>query len=285
MEGKALGKGLSALIPEKDLSALDAPNPATYLETRLIRNNSLQPRSDYPEAAMQELMQSIKEKGILQPILVRRIGDSYEVVAGERRLRAARALNLGKVPVIIKDLTNREALVIALIENIQREDLNPIEEAKAFQKLIGEFGYNHEQVAQSVGKDRSTVTNLLRLLNLKEYVQSAIISDQISMGHARALVGLDKEEDLKFFFDRTLAKDLSVRQLEEAIRSRKEQSLAATAKKSARKHHDMVTLEENLQRALGTKVQIFAKKKKGKIVIEYYSAEDLDRIIQIIKPD
>ncbi|PIW59931.1 MAG: hypothetical protein COW13_04070 [Candidatus Omnitrophica bacterium CG12_big_fil_rev_8_21_14_0_65_50_5] len=285
MEGKALGKGLSALIPEKNLSALDAPNPTTYLETRLIRNNSLQPRLDYPEAAMQELMRSIKEKGILQPILVRRMGDSYEVVAGERRLRAARALNLEKVPVIVKDLTNREALVIALIENIQRKDLNPIEEAKAFQKLIGEFGYNHEQVAQSVGKDRSTITNLLRLLNLKEYVQSAIISDQISMGHARALVGLDKEEDLKFFFDRTLAKDLSVRQLEEAIRSRKEQSFAAADKKSARKHHDMVMLEENLQRALGTKVQIFAKKKKGKIVIEYYSAEDLDRIVQIIKPD
>lgn len=283
MEGKALGKGLSALIPEKDLSALDAPNPTAYLETRLIRNNSLQPRSDYPEAAMQELMQSIKEKGILQPILVRRMGDGYEVVAGERRLRAARALNLEKVPVLIKDLTNREALVIALIENIQREDLNPIEEAKAFQKLIGEFGYNHEQVAQSVGKDRSTVTNLLRLLNLKEYVQSEIISGQISMGHARALVGLEKEEDLKFFFDRTLAKDLSVRQLEEAIRSRKEQSPAI--KKSARKHHDTIVLEENLQRALGTKVQIFAKKKKGKIVIEYYSAEDLDRIIQIIKPD
>ena len=183
MEGRALGKGLSALIPDKDLSIMDSTEKVAYLETHLIGNNVLQPRIQYTESSMQELVQSIKEKGILQPILVRRTTNGYEVVAGERRLRAARTLKLEKIPAIIKDLTNREALVIALVENIQRENLNPIEEAQAFQKLIEDFGYSHEQVAQSVGKDRSTITNLLRLLTLKMYIKEAIMSNLISMGH------------------------------------------------------------------------------------------------------
>lgn len=284
MEGRALGKGLSALIPEKRVDSSDVSEKVSYIETGLIRNNSLQPRLEYPEDKMQELIQSIKEKGILQPILVRRIGNDYEVVAGERRLRAARNLKLEKVPAIIKNLTNNEALVIALIENIQRENLNPIEEAKAYQRLIQEFGHSHERIAQAVGKDRSTISNSLRLLSLETDIQKAVISGQISMGHARALLGIENSSERLAFFKEIIAKEFSVRRLEETIKLRRD-GVVPQKTKSKNKSHDMVALEENLQRSLGTKVLVFAKKKKGKIVIEYYSLSDLDRIIKIINPD
>ncbi len=283
MEARALGKGLSALIPENGKEAEN--ESVTQLKTVLINDNSVQPRKNYNSEKLNELKESIKEKGILQPILVRQKGDSYEVVAGERRLRAARALGLESVPVVVKELDDKETLVIALIENIQREELNPIEEAQAFNRLIAEFSYTHEQVAQSVGKDRSTVTNFLRLLNLPEEIQQAVIDSKISMGHARTLLSIDSGDRQKVLFIETITNSLSVRELERLAKESvgDQPKDAPKQAKDKAKSHEIVYLEEELQRNLGTKVEVLAKKNKGKIVIEYYSLDDLDRILGILR--
>jgi ParB family chromosome partitioning protein len=280
MESKALGKGLAALIPERNEE--NKNEATTYLETKSIRGNSLQPRTNYDDEKLNELKASIKEKGVLQPILVRKRGEHYEVVAGERRLRAAQALNLEKVPVIIKDVTDQEAFVIALIENIQREELNPIEEAEAYRKMIEEFGYTQDKIAQSVGKDRSTVSNLLRILNLPVEMRKSIYKGELSAGHARALLSVDLPTERERLFILTIKKGISVRELENLIQSKaKKGTRHAGAQKG--KDHEIVALEEELQRALGTKVRVMSQRKRGKIVIEYYSLDDLDRIIRLIK--
>jgi len=279
MESKALGKGLSALIPEK--ARQDKSETTTSLKTAIIRDNSLQPRTHYDDEKLNTLKASIKEKGVLQPILVRKKDGQYEVVAGERRLKAARALNFPEVPVIIKDVTDQEAFVIALIENIQREELNAIEEAKAYYKLIEEFGYTQEAVAKSVGKDRSTISNLLRVLKLPGDIQKSVYDGKLSVGHARSLLSVATASERARLFALTLKKGLSVRELENLVQSKGSNSARRARDKT--KDHEVVALEEDLQRALGTKVRIMPQKKRGKIVIEYYSHEDLDRVIQIIK--
>lgn len=286
MEAKALGKGLSALIPDKNtLNSEGGQKTAiTYLKTSQIIENSLQPRTHYDEAGIEDLKASIKEKGVLQPILVRERNGQFEVVAGERRLRAAKALNLEEVPAIIKQLDDKDALVIALIENIQREELNPIEEALAFRKLIEDFQYTQEDVAQAVGKDRSTITNLLRLLKLPQSIQDAIFDNKLSVGHARALLSVEDAVEQKRLFEMTLNEGLSVREVEVLVKTGvKDVPHIKRAKFRKPKDHEVAALEDDLQKTLGTKVIIDAKKKKGKIVIEYYSLDDLDRIIQIIK--
>jgi len=280
MEGKALGKGLSALIPEK--SKQTKGDVVAYLKTTSIQDNSLQPRTNYNDEKLNDLKASIKEKGVLQPILVRVKEGKHEVVAGERRLKAARALNLEEIPAIIKELSDQEAFIIALIENIQREELNPIEEAEAYAKLISEFGYTQEAVAQSVGKDRSTVSNLLRILKLPSEIRKFIYDGKLSAGHARALLGVVAPSEQTRLFNLTMKKGLSVRELENLVQS-KSQGGARRKKTQAPREHEVVTLEEELQRMLGTKVRLMPQKKRGKIVIEYYSLDDLDRIIQIIK--
>jgi ParB family chromosome partitioning protein len=281
MDNKALGKGLSALIPEKSENV--AADNVTQIKTSLIKDNSLQPRTYYDEAKLAELVASIKEKGILQPILVRKLGAEYEVIAGERRLKAARTLNLENIPAVIRVATDREALVLALVENIQREELNAIEEAQSFRKLIDEFNFSQEDVAKSIGKDRSTVNNLLRLLKLPEEIQKALFSGQLSTGHARTLLAVeDKKLQHKIFTD-ILAGGLSVRDVEKLVKSASTGTLSVGDKKATVKNHDVASLEEDLQRSLGTKVRVLAKNKKGKIVIEYYSLVDLDRIIGILK--
>ena len=282
MSKSALGKGLSALIPDKVDIFDNKTGAITRLKASLIKDNSFQPRTDYNDEKLNELKASIQEKGILQPILVREKNGGYEIIAGERRLRAARALNFEEVPVIVKNVTDQEALVIALVENIQREELNAIEEAEAYKKLIEDFGYSHESVAKSVGKDRSTITNLLRLLKLPSQIQKSIYDGALSVGHARALLGLENSTYQNKLYENALAKGWSVRELEDRVRDaiighpRREKSKKA-------KDHEIVSLEEDLQKALGTKVQVISKKKKGKIIIEYYSLDDLDRIIGIIK--
>lgn len=279
MEKKALGKGLSALIPEKQNFSLDITNH-TVMNLRIdeIRNNSLQPRTNYDNAKLDELKASIKEKGVLQPILVREKSGYYEVVAGERRLRAARDLALEEVPVIIRELTDQEALVIALIENIQREELNPIEEAEAYHKLVDDFNFSQEEVARSVGKDRSTITNLLRLLKLPAEIQNSIYSGMLTSGHARALLAVEDPIRQKQLFQKVVKKGLSVRELENLTREH-----SAHRKRASTKDHEIMALEEELQQAIGSKVEIIAKKKRGKIVIEYYSLDDLDRILRIFR--
>ena len=288
MENKVLGKGLSALIPqqrkenEKSSSLENNSSNVATIKTSLIKDNRLQPRQHYDEAKLEELKASIKEKGVLQPILVRKAGAEYEVIAGERRLRAARSLKLAEVPVIIKNVTDREALVLALVENIQREELNAIEEAQGFKRLMEEFQFTQEAVAESIGKDRSTVTNLLRLLRLPQDIQKHIIDGKISMGHARALLGVEDAPLQKKMAQEIIAKSLSVRQVEALVKKVSE-GPQAKAGKTARKDRDIEIVEEEMRRILGTKVSIEDKKGKGKVTIEYYSLDDFDRILGILR--
>jgi len=292
MENRALGRGLSALIPEKanmGVPASGAPEKRTedvaFLKVTKIRDNAQQPRTHYDSMKLEELKASIKDKGVLQPILVRPLspdGEGYEVIAGERRLRAARALGLEEVPVIIKNVSMEEAFVIALVENIQREELNAIEEAQAYLRLTKEYKFSREDVAKAVSKDASTVSNAMRLLSLPEYIQDAVVDRKISMGHARALLAVENETRQKQLFEKIVAKGLSVRELEALIKS-EGHTLLRHAKREKPKNADIASIEEDLQRIVGTKVRIQAQKKRGKIVIEYYSFDDLERILGILK--
>lgn len=285
MDKKVLGKGLSALIPEKlrNADAEMSREDIAFVKTELVQDSSQQPRANYDEAKIAELKDSIKEKGVLQPLLVRKKEGGYEVIAGERRLKAARALSLEEIPVIIKNVSDQEALVLALIENIQREELNAIEEAKAFSRLIDDFHFNQEQVAQAVGKDRSTISNIMRLLKLPEEIQDKVVSGDVSAGHARALVGVENLDQQKEFFFLVVNKGISVRELESLIKAGCHGIGKLKTKKTTEKDHEIVRLEEDLQQRLGTKVRIQAQNKRGKLVIEYYSLEDLDRILRLIR--
>ena len=282
MENRALGKGLSALIPEK--VGIEKSESVKFVKTLEIKENNFQPRTNFDSEKLSDLITSIKEKGVLQPILVRKKESGYEVIAGERRLRAARALAMDEVPVIVKSVNDQEALVLALVENIQREELNAIEEAHAFKRLIDDFNFTQDIVAQSVGKDRSTISNFLRLLRLPGEIQKSISSETISMGHARALLSVENSREQKRLFDRTIKKGLSVRELENLIkpgisRSGKRKKIIASQQKDTY----LAAIEEELQKILGTKVRIQAQQKRGKVVIEYYSPTDLERIVETIK--
>jgi len=293
MEKRGLGKGLSALIAKnnpnsglnKEISNLEisASGNVAYVKTISILENRFQPRQNYDEAKLEDLKASIKEKGVLQPILVRKHEDGYEVVAGERRLRAAKAIGLEQVPVIIKNVTDREALVLALVENIQREELNAIEEAQGFKRLIEEFQFTQEAVAESIGKDRSTVTNLLRLLRLPEEIQKQVAEDKLSMGHARALLSLEEASIQKKMAKLIIDKGLSVRQVEELVKKPQHGANFSKTKTGKSKDRDIEILEEELRRILGTKVFIEDKKGRGKMVIEYYTLDDLDRILGVLR--
>jgi len=293
MEKRGLGKGLSALISSKpseaslnkEISSLEI-NPSgnvAYVKTISILENRFQPRQNYDKEKLEELKASIKEKGVLQPILVRKYEQGYEVVAGERRLRAAKALGLEQVPVIIKNVTDREALVLALVENIQREELNAIEEAQGFKRLMEEFQFTQEAVAEAIGKDRSTVTNLLRLLRLPNEIQKQVADNKLSMGHARALLSLEDANIQKKMAEVIINKGLSVRQVEDLVKKTHQNQKGALSVNKKSKNRDVEILEEELQKILGTKVFIEDKKGKGKVVIEYYNLDDLDRILGVIR--
>lgn len=279
MEKRALGKGLSALIPEKEVEIPESG--VSYVKTEMVSVSSVQPRKDYDEAKLLDLKKSIQEKGILQPILIRKKTEGFEVIAGERRLRAATSLGLPEIPAIIKDVSDKEALVLALIENIQRDELNAVEEAEAYKRLIEEFQYTHEEVARSVSKERSTISNLLRLLNLPLIIKKGLAEEKISMGHARSLLSLGSLDEQTKMYDLILKKGLSVREVENLVK--KETGGGARREKlSPAKDHELIALEEELQKKLGTKVRLLTAKKRGKIVIEYYSIDDLDRILKLM---
>ncbi|MCB9771524.1 MAG: ParB/RepB/Spo0J family partition protein [Candidatus Omnitrophica bacterium] len=287
MESRALGRGLSALIPEKSLEKSSdlpekRPEDVAFLKTAKIKNNAQQPRTHYDSLKLDELKSSIKDKGFLQPILVRVDGDGYEVIAGERRLRAARELGLEEVPAIIKDVSLQEAFVLALVENIQREELNAIEEAQAFARLTEEYKLSREEIAKAVAKDPSTISNAMRLLSLPEYIQEAVMDQKISMGHARALLAVSNDVRQRQLFDKIIAKGLSVRELESLIKS-EGHTLLRHAKREKPRNADLVSIEEELQRIVGSKVRIQAQKKRGKVIIEYYSYDDLERILKLLK--
>ncbi|MBU1997918.1 MAG: ParB/RepB/Spo0J family partition protein [Candidatus Omnitrophota bacterium] len=278
MERKALGKGISALIPEK---VDEQGDKIINLKISQIKPNPFQPRENFKPESLEELTQSIKEKGIIQPILARRRGDAYELIAGERRLRAASMLNLDTVPVIIKDVSDEDSLELALIENIQRQDLNPIEEARAYQFLIDKFQLTQERISEILGKSRASVTNTIRLLKLPHEIQEEIKKERISFAHGRAILEIEDINLQRKLAQDVISKSLSVKELENIIKAHRPRQ-KARFRVQVREPY-LAVLEENLQQKLATKVRIVSKRKRGHIIIEYYSQEDLERIIHRIK--
>ena len=275
---KGLGRGLDALLNNDKAS-----NENSSLESCLIDNlitGKYQPRGHMNQIALNELAESIKMQGIMQPIVVRPVGNmKYEIVAGERRWRAAKLANLSEVPILIKDIPDESALAMALIENIQREDLNAIEEAKGIQRLIDEFGMTHESASHILGKSRTTVTNLLRLLNLSEHVQKALLEGKIEMGHARALLSLSASDQV-MVCQKVISKKLSVRDVESLIGQQKPAKRNIKKQKTA----DIVSFEENLSDKLGTSVKISHKSNgSGVLKINYSNLDELDSILKKIE--
>jgi ParB family chromosome partitioning protein len=292
----ALGRGLGALIPGADESPLEQPGRssetgdirpgARVLEIGIgdLEPNTHQPRADFDPDAVQELADSIREKGVIQPVVVRRYGSGYQLIAGERRLRAAKKAGLETIPAILTDVeTDREMMEISLIENVQREDLNPIEEARAYRALMESCFLTQEEVAQKVGKNRSTVTNTLRLLHLTEEVRIALQDKQISMGHARALLGLDDDRLQAILCKKIVAAGLSVRQVENLVKAGREGRREPPRPLPQGKDPQTLSLEEDLQRRFGTGVNITRRGKKGRIEIEFYTDDDLERILDLLR--
>lgn len=279
MERRALGKGITALIPEKEVLA---KNEIIYLQPEQIKPNPFQPREEFVQEHIEELAQSIKEKGIIQPLLVRRKGDYYELIAGERRLRACNSLGLKELPVIVKDVDDRDSLEYALIENIQRENLSPIEEAHAYQHLIDKFQVTQEKISETLGKARTTITNTLRLLKLPHEIQEELKKGRISFAHGRALLEIEDENMQRKLTQEIISKGLSVRELESLVKMRRPKMPRRKSSPAGREPF-LAVLEEELQHALSTKVRISKMKKRGHIFIEFYSQEDLERIANIIR--
>lgn len=285
MSGKkrGLGKGLSALISE-ELMVDDNKTNKEYIEIidiNLIIPNKSQPRLQFEEEALSELADSIKTHGLIQPILVRKAKDKYELIAGERRWRASKIAGLKEIPCILKDINQEVSAKYALIENIQREDLNPIEEATAYRKLMEDYNLTQEEMANQVGKSRSYVANTLRLLNLHENIIDYISKGELTAGHGKALLSIkDKEQQLKSA-EQMIKSNLSVREAE-TIANKKTMTVNKPKNKKTKESY-ILEVEENLMRILGTKVSLVNLDKKGKIEIEYYGYEDLERIIDILK--
>ena len=276
---KALGKGLSALIP--DGHDLDEKEEQFFLcPVAAIEPNPNQPRQRFLAHELDELAVSVREKGILTPLLVNKTEAGYQLIAGERRWRAAQMAGLERVPVVVKDVTPSESLELALIENIQRKDFNPIEEALAYRKLMEDTASTQEMLARRLGKDRSTIANLLRLLNLPTAIQQDVIDDLLSMGHARLLAGITETDPQRVLRDAIIKKGLSVRQAETLAKKLKK---PPTPKKVLSKDDPYIqSLSDNLKRSLGTKVEIKKEGKQGRILLYFYSDDELDRLVEFL---
>ena len=297
--GKGLGKGLDSLITDKvgmnkqpeTKTATPKKNEKTIegilVNINKIEPNREQPRKNFDEDALLELSESIKQFGMLQPLLVKEKDGYYEIIAGERRWRAAKMANLKEVPVIIKKLSDQEMVEISLIENIQRENLNPIEEAIAYKRLLTEFKLKQDEIAERVSKSRTAVTNSMRLLKLNEKVQQMVIDDMISTGHARALLGIENLEKQYIVAQKIFDEKLSVRETEKLVKKLQQEKEKTTPEKENKLDPTLTAichdLEEKMKTIFGTKVAINQKdNKKGKIEIEYYSMEELDRIMDLL---
>jgi ParB family chromosome partitioning protein len=290
-ERKALGKGLSSLIPMGNRGGNDSGNKVYFeISPQDIIPNQNQPRKLFDKSAIDELAASIEEKGIIQPLIVRKLGGGkYELIAGERRFRAAQQVKLEKIPVVVKDIDDNEVLEVALIENIQREDLNPVEEALAYRELIGKYQYTQEELAKRLGKDRSNLANTMRLLKLPEEIRAKIISGQLSMGHARAMLAIENRELQIKVADEIIKNDLSVREIEGWIRELKEKDEAPDNQQSEKKlsvktdkFQIFKDLEEELKKSLKTQVEIRGAANKGKLIIHYHSPEELNRFYSLL---
>ncbi len=279
----ALGRGLEALIPEPEPeSGKDAAREYFLCNVDLIRPNRYQPRQNFPEDDLADLSNSIKAQGIIQPLLVRRLDHGYELVAGERRLRAARMAGLSEVPVVYRDVSDAELLEMSIVENIQRQNFNPIEEAEAYQRLITEFNLTQDQAAERVGKSRSAVANLLRLRNLPRQIKDSIVDGSLSMGHARALLGADPKAAQVDIWRKVIARGLSVRETETLVRQLRVDRAPRRAPPSSDDVY-FTDVTADLARHFGTKVNIKRRGKVGKLEIEFYSDEDLDRLLHQLK--
>lgn len=283
-----LGKGLSALIPEDTMlekaseKKEDKAQGNMFIDINLIKTNDEQPRKSFDDEKIIELAESIKNNGIIQPLILRKDGNEYIIVAGERRWRAAKLISLKKVPAIIMELSDKEILEVSLVENIQREDLNSIEEAVAYKKLITEFSLTQEELSKRIGKSRVAITNTLRLLNLSKDVQQYLIEGVISEGHGRALLSIG-DEKLQYELAQNVIDDkLSVRELELLIRKIKTKSTSTKSRSTNEGNPYYKEIVYKLENHFGTKVNVTNKNNKGKIEIEYYSEEDLQRILEII---
>ena len=265
MKTDPLGRGLSAILKDEERAS------SKLIPVDRIKPNKSQPRIKFEDKSIEELAASIEGKGLLQPIIIRRKDKGYEIIAGERRYRAALMAGLKEVPAVIKDVDEQEALEIALIENLQREDLNPIEVASVYDRLIEEFSYTHEELAKKMGVDRSSVTNYIRLLKLPQWIKDLMLSGSLTHGHARALLGLKSESEQKKFVNRILKEGTTVRELERQTR-----------KKNTVRNSAFGAAEDALQKVLQTKINITFRKNRGKIIIEFYSKDDLERLIDLI---
>ncbi|MBD5499470.1 MAG: ParB/RepB/Spo0J family partition protein [Lachnospiraceae bacterium] len=293
MAARGLGKGLDSLIPnavgeakaKKEVSKAKAEEritPDTMVKITMVEPNRKQPRKNFDEDALLELSDSIKQFGVIQPIVVQDRKDHYEIIAGERRWRAAKMAGIKEVPVIIKNYTEQEIVEISLIENIQREDLNPIEEAQAYKRLLTEFNLKQDEVAERVSKSRTAVTNSMRLLKLSEEVQQMVINDMLSTGHARALLAVENPEEQYTLAQKVFDEKLSVRDVEKLVKNIHK---PAKTKKPDNKALSLIyqDIEEKLKQALSTKVSVVAKEEgAGKIEVEFYNHEDLERLMEII---
>jgi len=306
---KVLGRGLGAFFPEyRDednagaggesaskeegveksfVKPEDRVNIVLFVPVDHIRKNPHQPRKEFDEERLEELADSIKEHGLIQPITVRYIGEKrFELISGERRLRAAKLGGLKEIPAFIREADDEQSMAFALIENIQREELNPLEVALGYKRLLEEFDYTQAQVAERVGKNRSTVTNMLRLLNLPDFIQSALKSNKISMGHARSLITIEDEEVQKKILEKVVKDGISVRQIEEEVRKISAPSKSTGSKKKTEKDPSndpfYKDISARLRRTFSTKVNVKPKKEGGEIRIEYYSDDDLERILAIL---
>ncbi|MCF0143492.1 MAG: ParB/RepB/Spo0J family partition protein [Firmicutes bacterium] len=301
-KAKGLGRGLDALFGDAEVAPVEkkpaakktakaaakeepeaAEGGVLYIDINDIKPNSSQPRKTFDEEKLEELASSIERHGLIQPIVLRKLGKGYEIVAGERRWRASRLVGLKQVPCIVKELTDEENMLLAIIENMQREDLNPIEEAEGLKQMIDTYGLTQEQVSYSVGKSRPYITNSLRLLKLPEEVQKLTAEGKLSTGHARALAAIKDKDILLELAKRTAAEGLSVRQIETLAKKEKEPAKKAKKPAAPAKTADEKRVEEDLKNALGTRVSLNRKGKKGKIEIEFYSTEELERLIDLLK--
>jgi len=264
-----LGKGLSAILKD-----VEEKGTSKLIPVGEITPNPTQPRFAVKEDTLMDLAASIREKGVLQPLLLRRNGSGYEIIAGERRFRAAVMAGLREIPAIIKDVDEKEAVELALIENLQREDLNPIEIATVYERFIEDFGYTQEELAKKIGIDRATISNFVRLLKLPEWITQLIRAGKLTQGHARSLITLKSETEQRKFVEKIIKENVSVRELEREVK-----------KKSEDRHSQFGHVEEMLREIMGTRVDITFKENKGKIIIEFYSKNDLERIVQMISND
>jgi ParB family chromosome partitioning protein len=280
VQKKGLGRGLRALLPDEPLASNDRVQEVAISR---ISTNPGQPRQQFNPETIAELAASIREHGVVQPVLLRAIGDDFELVAGERRLRAAREAGLETVPAIVRELSDGEALEIALVENLQREDLNPMDQAEAYRKLSDDFGLSQEDIARRVGKSRPQITNTMRLLQLEPGIQGFVREGKLSMGHARALLALETETVQRKAAERMVAKSMSVREAEShvsALIGRPQRPVEKTA--ADRRAPEIEDVETQMRAALGTRVRITGDANRGKLEIHYFSAEDLERVVTTI---